>query len=258
MRRAVNVILLEEGERVNGGTFRVGGARARHVREVLRAEPGRTLRVGLLDGPLGAATVLEAGPESALLACAFEAEAPPRPPTDLVLAVPRPKSLARLLPEAAALGIDRLVLLRTWRVAKPYLATALVRDPAARRPLLLDGLMQARDTRLPAVSLEPLFRPWVEDRAPALASGARAFVAHPDSARDLALERLSPGERAVLAVGPEGGFTLYEVSALARAGFRPVSLGARTLRVETAVTAALALLDALRRQAAPVPPSAAP
>jgi len=256
----VNLILLEERDRVNGDVFRLSDERARHVREVLRAEPGRTLRVGLLEGPLGTGTVeatpsaTEGAEATALevrLACVFEGAPPPRPLTDLVLAVPRPKSLAKLLPEATALGIDRLLLLRTWRVEKPYLASGLVTSADERLPLLRDGLMQARDTRLPEVSVEPLFKPWVEDRAPAFLEGRRAFVAHPQAERDLARERLGPGERAAIVIGPEGGLMLYEVEALVAAGCTPVSLGARILRVETAVTAALSTLDVLRRQCPP-------
>ena len=95
--------------------------------------------------------------------------------------------------------------------------------------------------------LEPLFKPWVEDRAPALASGARALIAHPAAARDLASVPVAAEERVVLAVGPEGGFIAYEVEALERAGFLPVTLGPRRLRVETAAVALLAQVDLLRR-----------
>src|SRR5207244_5496116 len=116
-----NLILLEEADRVDGPRFRLAGRRARHVREVLGAEPGREVRVGLLEGPLGRAAVRALDGDTVELDCAFEPAPPPRPLVDLVLAIPRPKSLVKLLPEVAALGIDRLVLLRTWRVAKPYL-----------------------------------------------------------------------------------------------------------------------------------------
>lgn len=242
----MNLILLQEPDRVEGCVFRLDGRRARHVRDVLRAEPGKTLRVGLLEGPLGTAVVREIDGERAVLECAFEPAPPERPRTDLVLAIPRPRSLRKLLPEIAALGVDRLVLLRTWRVQKPYL-TADVLRPEVHRPLLHEGLMQARSTREPRVLVEPLFKPFVEDRLPAFAAGARALVAHPAASSDLASMRLAPGERVVLAIGPEGGFIPYEIEALARAGLEPVGMGARTLRVETACVALLAQVDMLRR-----------
>jgi RsmE family RNA methyltransferase len=244
----VNLILLSASDRIDEARFRCVGARARHVRDVLRAEPGRELRVGLLDGPLGRARVVESTDDAVVLECAFDAETPPRALVDLVLAVPRPKSLAKLWPEIAALGVDRVVLLRTWRVAKPYL-TAKALDPATYRPLLHEGMMQAKTTREPRVTFEPLFKPWVEDRAPAFVDDALALVAHPVARTPLVDVRVAPTQRVVVAVGPEGGFLPYEIEALERAGFRAVTMGERTLRVETAVVALLAQIDLLRRLA---------
>jgi RsmE family RNA methyltransferase len=240
------MLLLEDRDRVSGALFRLTGRRARHVREVLGAAVGRELRVGLLEGPLGSGRVVAASEGAVDLECALEGEPPPRASVDLVLAVPRPRSLVKLLPEVAALGVDRLVLLRSWRVQRPYL-TARALEPAVYRPLLHEGLMQARATREPRVSVEPLFRPFVEDRLPALVAGARGLVAHPGATRDLASVRLAAGERVVLAIGPEGGFIPWEVEALEKAGLAPVTMGPRTLRVETACVALLAGVDLLRR-----------
>jgi len=241
----VNLILLTEADRVDGARFRVTGPRARHVAEVLRAEPGRTLRVGLLEGPLGLGTVTATSPDAAELACVFDAAPPPRPRTDLVLAIPRAKSLRKLLPEVTALGIDRLVLFRSWRVAKPYLTQGIL-DPAEHRPLLHEGLMQAKCTREPVVTVEALFKPFVEDRLPAFAAGAVRLVAHPGGATSLASVRIAADDRVVLVVGPEGGFVPYEVEAFQAAGFTAVSMGDRTLRVETACVALLAQTGLLR------------
>lgn len=47
----------------------------------------------------------------------------------------------------------------------------------------------------------------------------------------------------VLAVGPEGGWSDTERHKLEQAGARPLSLGARVLRAETAVFAGLAILQ---------------
>jgi RsmE family RNA methyltransferase len=249
----VNLILLTETDATGGGRYAVAGSRARHIREVLRAETGRELRVGLLDGPLGRGRVVETAGEAVVLDCEFDAEPPPRPLVDLVLAVPRPKSLVKLWPEIAALGVDRVVLLRTWRVAKPYL-TARALDPDVRRPLLHEGMMQAKTTREPRVAVEPLFKPWVEDRAATFVAGALALVAHPIATAALSTVRVAPTQRVVVAVGPEGGFVPYEVEAMERAGFRAVSMGDRTVRVETAVVALLAQIDLLRRLGATLRP----
>lgn len=243
----MNLILLTEADADPGAgdRFRLTGRRARHVTDVLHAAPGKELRVGLLEGPLGRGRVVSAEGGTVVLDCTFDEDVPPRPRTDLVLAVPRAKTLRKLLPDVAALGVDRLVLLRTWRVAKPYLSQTALR-PEVFRPLLHEGLMQARCTREPRVTVEPLFRPFVEDRLPAMAAGARALVAHPGAGVRLASLRIRADERVVVAVGPEGGWVPYEVEALARGGFTAVSMGTRTLRVETACVALLAQVDGAR------------
>ncbi|MFW5741069.1 MAG: 16S rRNA (uracil(1498)-N(3))-methyltransferase, partial [Myxococcota bacterium] len=117
----MNLILLAPSDQF-GDRFVLHDARGVHIREVLRAREGQELRVGMLNGPLGTGRVQRVDPRGVELVCRFEPAAPPRPRVDLILAVPRPKSLRKLLPEVAAFGVDRIVLLRTWRVAKPFLS----------------------------------------------------------------------------------------------------------------------------------------
>ena len=92
---------------------------------------------------------------------------------------------------------------------------------------------------LPSVRLEHLFKPFVEDHLPAIAANTAGLVAHPGSGENcpLALDR-----ECTLAIGPEGGFTPYEVAKLQDSGLRPVQMGERILRVENALTALLARL----------------
>ncbi|MGZ3460670.1 MAG: RsmE family RNA methyltransferase, partial [Archangium sp.] len=56
--------------------------------------------------------------------------------------------------------------------------------------------------------------------------------------------------RVVLAVGPDGGWVPFEAELLEAHGFRPVSLGPRILRVETAVPVLLGQLALLREDIA--------
>jgi RsmE family RNA methyltransferase len=235
--------------------FRVDGARAAHVREVLGAERGARVCVGLLAGPVGHASIVD--DDGAALTLAWRAVdralEPPRPGVTLVLAVPRPKTLQKLLPELATFGVERVILLRTWKVDRAYLTSEVLR-PERVRALFHAGLMQGRRTTPPALELAPLFRPWVEDLAPGLAAAHdRAWLADPDAAIGVAslARELGRARRVVLAVGPEGGFTAFEREALVGAGFVEAALGRDVLRVETAVVAALAQLGLLRALAAP-------
>ncbi len=156
----------------------------------------------------------------------------------LVLALPRPRMLARTLEHVTALGVKQITLLHTRRVEKSYWQSPEL-TPAKIHDHLVLGLEQARDTVLPTVVCESRFKPFVEDRLPGLLAGKQGLLAHPGMAEPCPRGIEQPS---VLLVGPEGGFIPYEVECLLAAGCRGIHLGARILRVETAVTALLARL----------------
>jgi RsmE family RNA methyltransferase len=163
---------------------------------------------------------------------------PPSADVTLVLAVPRPKVLNRVIASAVSMGIKRIVLVNAWRVEKSYWSSPRM-DPESLRLQAILGLEQAKDTVLPSIEVRRLFRPFVENELPSIARGTRALVAHPPASE--ACPR-TVAEPATLAIGPEGGFIDAEIASLERAGFTPVSLGPRVLRVETVIAAILGRL----------------
>lgn len=253
----MNLLLVERHE-ITGSEVVLRDRRAEHLRKVLRAEPDRILRAGIVGGGVGTARVVRIDAREAVL----ELDIPDRPaPTseiDLVVALPRPQALHRLLQTAAAMGVGRLALVNAWRVEKSFFHTPSLEPDKVRRHLLL-GAEQGMTTHLPEVSVEKLFVPFVERLKQAAQDGAAQdgepplyLVAHPET--DLAIEdvffqEVSPRRprRIVLAVGAEGGWIDREIRTLGEAGFRAVSLGEPILRVETAVAGALCQLELLRR-----------
>ena len=234
----MNLLLLEDGDFIATDRVRLSGRRLKHLHEVHRAEAGDSLRVGRLNGAMGTGHLLYLDANQAELQIDLDQAAPAKLPLTLLLALPRPKMLRRVLQTVAAMGVPRLILLNSYRVEKSFWQTPFL-EPAALREQLILGLEQARDTLLPEVIIEKRFKPFVEDRLPALAAGSLGLVGHPGA--------YPPCPRAVeqpvtLAIGPEGGWIPYEVEKLQQAGLHPVQLGERILRVETAVTALLARL----------------
>lgn len=216
--------------------------RATHLIDVLRAQAGQDVRIGIVDGALGVGTVSSIAGRTVTLVCALEGTPPPRPVVDLLLAVPRPKVLRRLWPQLAALGVGRVMLTNAARVERPYFATHFL-EAAIYRPLLLEGLQQARDTHVPVVSIHRQFRPLVEDQLDAFGPYAGRLVAHPGVTARIADRATGVGDgRVLLAIGPEGGWNAFELELLAAHGFETVAIGTRTLRSDTAVIAALTLL----------------
>lgn len=235
----MNLILLYKDDFIEpAGRVRLTGRRLKHVREVLRVSVSDELCVGLVNGNIGVGRVT-ALDDSVLEMDVRLEQAPPPPLTvTLILALPRPKVLRRVLRSAAALGVKRIMLLNCFRVEKSFWQSPFLEQEAISEQLAL-GLEQARDTVLPAVTLCRQFKPFVEDELPGVIKNTVPLVAHPTAEsscpRDL-------GKAATLIIGPEGGFIPYEIEKLRACGCTLVSLGERILNVETAVPALLSRL----------------
>ncbi|MCP3957896.1 MAG: 16S rRNA (uracil(1498)-N(3))-methyltransferase [bacterium] len=239
----MNLLLVERGEIGEDGTVRIGGRRAEHIRKVLRAEAGQTLRAGVIGGGACEAKVTSIDAEGVTLALAVEDAAPPEPWIDLIVGLPRPAVLHRVLQTVAAMGVGRLDLTNAWRVEKSFFHSPALREEAIRKHLLL-GAEQGMTTRLPEVRLRPLLVPFVGELAERADPPCR-LLAHPGAAEPL--EAALENGCVQVAIGPEGGWIDREIETLEQAGFRPVTLGPWILRVETAVTAALAQVELARR-----------
>jgi len=248
----MNLILCEPQDVGLDGLVVLTGDRAAHVRGVLRARPGDAVRIGVVDGPKGSGEVLalDADRGTVTLRCDLGATTPPVPPIDLLLALPRPKVLRRLWAQLAALGVGRIRLTNAEKVERHYFDTHVL-DEATYRPLLIEGLQQAADTRLPRVSIHRQFRIVVEDELGPAPSDERRLVAHPGRGPSPAALPPDARQRTLVAIGPEGGWNAFELGLLERAGFAAISLGPRILRTDTACIALLTLLHEARRRPAP-------
>jgi 16S rRNA (uracil1498-N3)-methyltransferase len=234
----MNLILLEDHDRRDGWCVTLTDARATHLLDVLRVTPGQTVRVGRIDGPLGTGTVETVTDGSVTMRCVFETDAPPRPRVDVLLALPRPKVLRRLWAQFAALGVGQIILTNASRVERDYFDAHVVTE-TCYRPLLIEGVQQARDTRLPLVSIHRQFRILVEDHLDDLCPSGIRLVADPSGSASIASALAGRDERVLLAIGPEGGWNAFELDLLAAHGFTRIGLGPRTLRVDTACIALL-------------------
>lgn len=243
----VNIVLFDHDDFVkpsaanSSGRIAVHDHRASHIRKVLKLEVGAAFRIGRVGDRIGIGRIVESTANGEYGTVIFEVESldqepPTASPVELILALPRPKSLKRCLRAIANLGIKSVHLIHSIRVEKSYW-TAPALKPDIARSAMLEGLAIACDTRLPIIRQHHLFKPFVQDVAPHLVCET-ALVAHPDKRGDkesrLSFESLS-GNSIQIAIGPEGGFSDYEVGLFNEAGFRNFSLGSRVYSVECAI-----------------------
>ena len=148
----MNLILLEPDEVSGTGDVMLSGPRAAHMLNVLRVAPGHQVRVGVLDGPRGTATVHAIGEGAVEIHCVLEPDPPPRPAIDLLLATPRPKVMRRLWAQIAALGVGQIILTNAEKVERNYFDTHMLEPDTYRAAL--DRRVAAGARHAPAAGLD--------------------------------------------------------------------------------------------------------
>jgi 16S rRNA (uracil1498-N3)-methyltransferase len=227
----MNLVLLERADFIGDHRVRLDGRRLEHVRDVHRAGTGDELRVGVVGGRIGLGRIERMDASSLEMSVRLESEPPAALPVRLILALPRPKVLNRIVAAAASMGIREIDLINAWRVEKAYWKSPRLSEENLRAQAIL-GLEQAGDTILPAIRLHRFFAAFVRTDLPGSLDGRLALLAHPTGEARPPRGVSAP---VVLAIGPEGGFIDREVRAFRDIGFAVVGLGPRILRVETAL-----------------------
>ena len=235
----MNIILADSYE-ITDKHIRLTDYRAEHIVKVLQLNTGDMIRFGIINGGRGKAQVTaikQKFPFSVDLNIEISESPAPVAPIDLVLALPRPIMLKRVLSQVTALGVGTIHLVHANRVEKSFWKSSIVAEKEFR-PYLLHGLEQAVDTRLPEICLHRRFKPFIEDYFPTIRHRCHThIVAHPGGQSTLQKEINKESTRVLLAVGPEGGWVDYEVQKFREQGFNDCSIGARILKVDTAVIA---------------------
>lgn len=229
----MNLLLFHPSEQTHNNHWALptNDRRVNHLKKILKLTPTESVEAGVLHGNMGQATFLYTCGEHWHFS--FEPTIPPPPalPVTLVLALPRPKMLRRVLLDAITLGIKHIVLLNSYKVEKSYWQTPRLNQPQLNELIHL-ALEQAKDTQAPKIDIQKYFKPFIEDELARLKTNKAAYLLHPGDYPYLP----SPQQKeTIVAIGPEGGWTEYETQQFIQRGFTPYALGQRILRVETAL-----------------------
>ena len=228
----MNIVLLDANQDCSSDIWSIEDQRQiKHLNQHLQLRAGDTLKVGVRDGQRYLTEVQSITAQQIMLKPIQTESVPNKLPVHLILALPRPKVLRRMIMDAVTLGVERLSLIHSYRVDKSYWQSPFLQQLDDYVTL---GLEQAGDTIVPEIQLYKRFKPFVEDVLPTLISEQRpAYVAHPYAEQSMP-HAIAHGCN--LIVGPEGGFIPYEIELLKKNGCQAMSLGNRILRTETAVS----------------------
>lgn len=228
----MNIVLLDANQDWSRDIWSIEDQRQiKHLNQHLQLKAGDTLKVGVRDGQRYLTEVQSITAQQIMLRPIQTESVPNKLPVHLILALPRPKVLRRMIMDAVTLGVERISLIHSYRVDKSYWQSPFLQQLDDYVTL---GLEQAGDTIVPEIQLYKRFKPFVEDVLPTLITEQRpAYVAHPYAEQSMP-HAIAHGCN--LIVGPEGGFIPYEIDLLKKNGCQAMSLGNRILRTETAVS----------------------
>ena len=228
------------------------GSEAQHLTRVMRGKCGD--RVELFDGSgwQWNAVIADVGRNEATLKILSTEEADLEPALALTVGIALPKGDRQkwIIEKLVELGVTTVIPLTTSRGVAQPVDKALLR----LRSHVISASKQCGRNRLLEIgevaSLEAFLQRTAENR----------FIAHPKSAQMGANNTVAqtPGEQeagnisirdiqlelgdAVVAIGPEGGFSAEEATAAAQLQWKIVDMGPRILRIETAALAFAARL----------------
>jgi 16S rRNA (uracil1498-N3)-methyltransferase len=240
----MNLILLSDSDFISATRVRLSDRRFLHIQDILKAEKGQSLTVGKVNGIMGQGAVVSKTSKAIELEVKLDCKPPEALPLTLILALPRPSMLKRILFSAAMLGVKKIIILNFNRVEKSLWNSSSLKPEAITEQLIL-GLEQAKDTAMPEVILKKGFKPFVQDELPDLIKGKQALVAHPDKNSPLFNIKRGLGIKVTdtfikkcpsplfLILGPEGGIIDYEIELLKNAGCYTIDLGPRILRTDS-------------------------
>ena len=235
---------------------------ARHV-QVLRLQPGAALT--LFDGHGGewSAEVLAMGRKgvTARVLAHHAIERERALPVTLALGMPANERMDALVEKATELGVARIVPLVCERSVLRLVGERADRKAAHWQAVAVAACEQSGRNRVPQVVAPQALRDWLAAGPQGLAAGLRCLLSLAPGALTLQQMLLQApaqagGHQAPLTFlsGPEGGLSDAEIGLAQQLGFVAITLGAATLRADTAPLAALAGLYALDTLGTPMPP----
>ena len=210
----MNIILFDKLPSFN--LIPLSDDRAKHIIDVLKLKEGDFFKMGIVNESEGKAVVKSIS-ENGIEFLYSEESKPVLYPVTLVVAQVRPICMKRILREAVSLGVGRIVLTGSQTGEKSYLSSNLYKT-GEYKDYLLDGAMQSAHAGLPEV----------------------IFASNVTGA--LPLSHAEIKSKAVLAIGPERGWSDYERKLFTEDSFEPMLLGSRVLRTETACSTGIAVL----------------
>jgi 16S rRNA (uracil1498-N3)-methyltransferase len=222
-----------------GKSCNVGGSAANHIMRVLRLREGDALT--LFDGRGGeyGARIASFRKDSAQVEVKEHRDVERESTLNLTLAqgISRGERMDWVMQKATELGVTRIIPVITERTMVKLDERQADRKLEHWRAIVVSACEQCGRNRVPEVTLPQVYIEAVRSIDTAV---TRVLLSPTGTLR---ARDLGQPENIAMLIGPEGGLSDNEQEAAIDAGFRPLRMGPRILRTETAAIAALAALQ---------------
>jgi len=163
----MNLILLQQQQFVSSDRALLTDRQINHLKKVIKVHNGGILKVGQEGGFIGQGRIDTTSSPWAVDIISLDIPPPPRLPVDLVLALPRPQMIKRIVQTVATMGVNKVFLIQTERVEKSFWQSPSITTEALQENIQL-GLEQGVDTHAPELEKHPKFFSFVKNVLPNL------------------------------------------------------------------------------------------
>ena len=233
-----------EGIDLENQVIRLTGSDVNHIRNVLRMRPGEELWVSDGESREYHCVIREENREEILLDILYAQEPDYELPSEIWLyqCLPKSDKMELIIQKAVELGAAGIVPVSSKRCVVS-LDEKRARKKQERWQQIAEGAAkQSRRMKIPEVRPVVSFTRALED-----AAGLDVLLIPYEMTSGMSetreiLKGIAPGSSIGILIGPEGGFEKEEVQQAVNAGARPITLGRRILRTETAGMTILSIL----------------
>jgi 16S rRNA (uracil1498-N3)-methyltransferase len=227
-------------------TASLTGEQASHLIRVLRAQPGMEFDIVAGDRVWHAVIAGISG-DAVRFNLVAEIESDPALPITLLLSIFKFDRMEWTIEKATELGVNRIIPIVARRSEK-HLAQAAQNRTERWRKIAREAAKQSRRSDIPAIE-DPIPLKTAARREGEAVKLLLAEQERTTTLRATLQEALKAANDEYpeirLATGPEGGWVAEEEALFDAEGWKPVSLGPRILRAETAAITALAVTAAM-------------
>ena len=234
-----------EPEKIGSDRAAITGSDVNHIRNVLRMNPGETVRVSDGRGSCYDGVIEALQTDEIIVRLSGEKIESTELPVETVLFQGLPKSdkMELIIQKNTELGVSAIVPVATSRAVVKLDEKKADNKVKRWNSIAESAAKQSKRTLIPEVRSVMSFK-----QALAEASAFDIKLMPYENAEGMAFTRkcigeIKTGAKVAIFIGPEGGFSEEEVAAASAAGFVPITLGRRILRTETAGMSVMSMLS---------------